>query len=148
MRLTRRGVRGRARAALALAAAVVSAGLVLTAAPPADPATSGTAVNVALDEWNLVPAQASVRPGRISFIVRNDGTLAHEFVVLRSDRHHHSLKTTAGRALETGRLGEIPTIPSGTSKRLTLTMPPGKYILLCNLLGHYQAGQYAALRVR
>lgn len=142
------GHSGRARAALALAAAVLSAGLVVMAAPPADPATSGTAVNVALDEWNLVPAQVTVRHGRISFVVRNDGTMAHEFVVLRSDRHHHSLKTKGGRAIEVGRLGEIPLIPIGTSKRLTLTVPAGKYVLLCNLLGHYQAGQYAALRVR
>jgi uncharacterized cupredoxin-like copper-binding protein len=45
-------------------------------------------------------------------------------------------------------LGEIPLIPSGASKRLTLRVSPGKYVLLCNLLGHYQAGQFAALRAR
>jgi uncharacterized cupredoxin-like copper-binding protein len=74
--------------------------------------------------------------------------MPHEFLVLRSDRHHHNLKVKGGRAVETGRLGEIPLIPSGTSKRLTLRVPPGRYVMLCNLLGHYQAGQYAALRVR
>lgn len=146
MRVTGQG--GRARSAIALATAVVSAGLVVTAASPADTATSGTAVSVTLEEWKLVPAQVIVRQGRISFVVRNDGTMDHEFVVLRSDVHHHSLKVTGGRAIEKGRVAEIPLIPSGVSKRLTLTVRPGKYVLLCNLIGHYQAGQYAALRVR
>jgi uncharacterized cupredoxin-like copper-binding protein len=109
---------------------------------------SGRVVSVALIEWKLVPGQVTVPAGRVSFVVRNDGTMAHEFLVLRSDRHHHSLKVKGGRAVETGRLGEIPQIPSGTSKRITLKVSPGRYIMLCNLLGHYQAGQYAALRVR
>ena len=140
---------GRARAALALAASVLSAGLVVIAAPPADTATSGkTVVAVVLDEWKLVPSQATVRPGRVTFVVRNDGSIVHELVVLRSDRHHHSLKVQGGKAVETGRLGRIPQVPSGVSRRLTLRLPAGRYVLLCNLLGHYQAGQFAALRVR
>jgi uncharacterized cupredoxin-like copper-binding protein len=126
----------------------LSAGLLAFTASPAETATSGSVVSVALTEWKLVPEQATVRPGRISFVVRNDGAMAHEFVVLRSDRHHHSLKVKEGKAVETGRLGEIPLIPSGASKRLTLRVSPGKYVLLCNLLGHYQAGQFAALRAR
>jgi uncharacterized cupredoxin-like copper-binding protein len=126
----------------------LSAGLLAFTASPAETATSGSVVSVALTEWKLVPEQATVRPGRISFVVRNDGAMAHEFVVLRSDRHHHSLKVKGGKAVETGRLGEIPLIPSGASKRLTLRVSPGKYVLLCNLLGHYQAGQFAALRAR
>ena len=146
MRVTR--PRGRARAALALAAAVSSAGLLAVTALPADTATSGNVVAVTLIEWKLVPGQITVRPGRVSFIVRNAGTMDHEFVVLRSDRHHHGLRVTGGKAVETGRLGEIPLIPSGASKRITLRVPAGKYVLLCNMLGHYQAGQYAALRVR
>ena len=137
----------RARAALALVAAVSSAGLMAITASPAETASNGV-VSVALVEWKLLPGQVTVRAGRVSFVVRNDGTMDHEFLVLRSDRHHHSLKVKGGMAVETGRLGEIPVIPSGTSKRLTLRLAPGRYVMLCNLLGHYQAGQYAALRAR
>jgi uncharacterized cupredoxin-like copper-binding protein len=145
MRMT--GHRGRARAALALAAAISSAGLLAITASPAETA-SGSAVSVALVEWKLLPGQVTVRAGRVTFVVRNEGTMDHEFLVLRSDRHHHSLKVKGGQAVETGRLGEIPKIPAGTSKRITLKVPRGKYIMLCNMLGHYQAGQYASLRVR
>lgn len=142
------GDRGRARIALALWASGLSAALVVIAAPPAGTATSGSVVSMALAEWSLAPKQVTARAGRISFVVRNDGAMLHEFVVLRSDRHHHSLKVRGGKAVETGRLGRIPQIPSGATKRLTLKLPAGKYVLLCNLLGHYQAGQFAALRVR
>lgn len=137
-----------ARAALALAASVLAAGLAAIAAPPADTATSGSVVSLALTEWKLTPRQVTVRPGRVAFVVRNDGTMVHEFVILRSDRHHHSLAVKGGKAVETGRVGQIPAIPNGGSKRLTLKLKAGKYVLLCNLLGHYQAGQFAALRVR
>jgi uncharacterized cupredoxin-like copper-binding protein len=126
----------------------MTAGLVAVTASPADTASSGNVVSVALVEWKLMPGQVTVRAGRVSFVVRNDGTMVHEFVVLRSDRHHHSLKVKGGRAVESGRLARIARIPRGTAKRLTLRVPPGRYVLLCNLLGHYQAGQFASLRAR
>jgi uncharacterized cupredoxin-like copper-binding protein len=136
------------RAALALGVAVGVVALLAGPAAPADNATSASVVSVALSEWKLEPGQVTVRGGRVSFMVRNDGTMAHEFLVLRSERHHHVLKVKGGKAVETGRLGRIPQIAVGESKRLSLKITPGKYVLLCNMLGHYQAGQYASLRVR
>ena len=70
------------------------------------------------------------------------------FVALRSDRRAGGLPVKGGKAVETGRRGELSQIASGASKRLVLRLQPGRYVLLCNLLGHYQAGQFAALRVR
>ena len=137
----------RGRAPVALATAVSSAVLVAITASAAETA-SGSQISVALVEWKLLPEQVTARAGRVTFVVRNDGTMDHEFVVLRSDRHHHSLVVKKGRAVETGRLGEIPLIPKGTTKQITLKVPRGKYVLLCNMLGHYQAGQYASLRAR
>jgi uncharacterized cupredoxin-like copper-binding protein len=122
--------------------------VVVIAAPPADTATSGATVSVVLDEWKLLPARAAVRAGRVTFVARNDGSMTHEFVVLRSDRRAGGLPVKGGKAVETGTRGELSQIASGVSRRLTLTLRPGRYVLLCNLLGHYQAGQFAALRVR
>ena len=141
-----RGAPGRAALALLVAGGTVA--LVPGPAAPADSATSASVVSVELSEWKLAPGRVSVRPGRVSFVVRNAGTMAHEFLVVRSDRHHHQLKVNGGKAVETGRLGRIPQIAPEESKRLTLKVTPGKYVLLCNMLGHYQAGQYASLRVR
>lgn len=126
----------------------MSAGLVVITAPPADTATPVATISVVLDEWKLVPTGRVVRAGRVTFVVRNDGRVTHEFVVIRSDRRAGALPLKSGRAVEAGRRGRIPQIASGVSRRLTLTLPRGRYVLLCNLLGHYQAGQSAALEVR
>lgn len=105
-------------------------------------------VGVVLSEWKVVPSSSSVPAGKVTFRVANRGTMEHEFVVLRTDRHHHVLPVKAAVAAETGRQGEISSIAPGKVRSLTLTLKPGKYVLICNLLGHYKAGQYAALRVR
>jgi len=139
---------GRARAALGLAACVSAAGLAVVVAPPAVTAASVATVPVVLDEWKLVPARTSVRARRVTFVVQNHGGMTHEFVVVRGDGRTARLAVKAGKAVETGRRGRIAQIGSGASKRLTLTLQPGKYVLLCNLLGHYQAGQSAVLVVR
>ena len=141
------GRTGRATLALAVAASAFSALLPSGTASAAE-AAAGRQVAVALDEWRLLPGQITARAGRVTFVVRNDGAMDHEFLVLRSDRHHHSLAVKNGRAVETGRLGKIPLIRKGTTRKITLKVPRGKYVLLCNMLGHYQAGQYASLRVR
>lgn len=105
-------------------------------------------VSVVLKEWKLTPSSASIRAGKVTFLVKNVGALAHEFVVLRTDAHHHALAVKGGEAVETGLKGEIAKIVPGQKRSLTLSLKPGKYVLLCNLLGHYKAGQFAALRVR
>ena len=111
-------------------------------------AQARSSVGVVLKEWKLIPSAATVRAGKVTFRVANRGTMEHEFVVLRTDRHHHVLPVKAAVAAETGRQGEISSIAPGKVRSLTLTLKPGKYVLICNLLGHYKAGQYAALRVR
>jgi uncharacterized cupredoxin-like copper-binding protein len=31
---------------------------------------------------------------------------------------------------------------------LTLTLPPGRYVLVCNLIGHYELGMHAGLTAK
>jgi len=40
--------------------------------------------------------------------------------------------------------GETPELRPGQRRRLTLRMRSGKYVLLCNLPGHYKAGRFQA----
>jgi len=119
-----------------------------TAGATAGGSQASSSVGVVLKEWKLVPSTSSVPAGKVTFRVVNRGTMEHEFVVLRTDRHHHVLPVKAAVAVETGRQGEISRIAPGKVRSLTLSLKPGKYVLICNLLGHYKAGQYAALRVR
>ncbi len=134
-----------ASVALSLLAAL-TVGLGTAGATPGG-AQGSSAVTVVLAEWTLVPSATALRAGKVTFRVRNDGAIEHEFVVLRTDSHHHALTVKKAVAVETGRQGEIPKIVPGQERSLTLSLKPGKYVLICNLLGHYKAGQFAALRV-
>ncbi len=134
------------RSLVAVAAVVIVGALVPLSAGARE--NKVPTVKMVLKEWTLTPSSTAVAAGQVSFVVRNIGGIPHEFVVLRTKRHHHALPMKAGQAAETGAVGEIEEIKPGQTQRLTLRLTAGKYVLLCNLPGHYKAGQYAALLVR
>ena len=141
----RTNTRSAAAGLAALAALTVGLG---TAGATAGRSQAPSLVGVVLTEWKLVPSSSSVRAGKVTFRVANRGTIAHELVVLRTDRRPGALAVKQARAVETGFKGKLANIAPGKVRSLTLSLKPGKYVLICNLLGHYKAGQYAALRVR
>ena len=82
-------------------------------------------------------------------MVKNVGKLEHEMVVMKTNIPAGKLPVNAkGRVPEKGVVGEAGDIKPGQTKKVTLTLKPGKYVLLCNLAGHYKAGQYAAFNVK
>ena len=129
-----------------LAASVLSIGA--GAASGASATTSVVAVKVKLDEMAITPSLVRVNPGKVTFDVKNAGTLPHEFVVLRTTLGAGKLPVANGKASETGHVGEIGDLAAGASKTLTLDLTKGHYLLVCNLAGHYQAGMRATLVVR
>ncbi|MFD8001973.1 sulfocyanin-like copper-binding protein [Streptomyces mirabilis] len=98
---------------------------------------------------------ATVRGGVVSLRVLNTGALTHEVVVLplRTGQGVGERSTGPdGRVSEAGSAGEVSRschagsgdgITPGSMAWTTLTLPPGRYELVCNLPGHYQAGAYA-----
>ncbi len=117
------------------------------AAAPAAPAAAAANVGITLDEFTLVPDTGLGRAGRVTFKVRNAGAIAHEFVVLRTTTPADGL-LKGKEADETGNVGEIGDVRPGATKALALTLRPGHYALVCNLPGHYVAGQHADFTVR
>ena len=43
--------------------------------------------------------------------------------------------------------GEIPDVEAGATKSADFELKPGKYVMFCNLPGHYAAGMYGTLTV-
>jgi uncharacterized cupredoxin-like copper-binding protein len=127
---------------LAVAVSIAAAG-----APGAGSHEAAARVSVRLREFKVVPSPAHAPAGRITFTVRNVGTIPHEFVVLRTNIAPAKLPKVGARAKEIGRVGKIRAFGRGQTRRLSLTLKPGKYVLLCNLPGHYAAGQFAGFRV-
>ena len=44
--------------------------------------------------------------------------------------------------------GEVEDIAAGKSKPLQVSLEPGKYVLICNLPGHYKSGMHSAFTVQ
>ncbi len=119
-------------------------------------------VEVALNEWEIVPSEAVVPAGLVTFIVTNEGTMVHELAIFHSDAEPGALPTLAdGSAdeavLEEGEVGEVENLAPGETVETVHRLPPGRYVLLCNVVdvvpggapvSHYALGMYTAFEVR
>jgi uncharacterized cupredoxin-like copper-binding protein len=119
------------------------------ATAPAAPAAAAPAhaSAVTLSEFNVAPKPTAVASGPVTFNVSNAGKVEHEFVVLKTSKPASDL-LKGGRADEAGNVGEIGSVKPGQTKALKLKLAAGHYALICNLPGHYAAGQYADLTVK
>lgn len=109
----------------------------------------------------LLPLTQTAREGTVTLELTNLGTRPHELLVYRlADGQQPGSRTVLGtdRISETGILGEVEPvctqpadldgIAAGNIARVTLTLTPGRYEVVCNLPGHYRAGMWATLIVR
>jgi len=125
--------------ALAVAAIVVSG---------VGAATTPTKVTVKLKEFKVIPSVTTVKAGKVTFVVSNVGKINHEMVVVKTIVPPGKLKENAEHEVsEKGSVGEA-VVDHGKTGRVTLTLKPGKYQLLCNLPSHYSAGQYIGFTVK
>ena len=99
----------------------------------------------------MIPSRNVVPAGKVTFVVSNIGKLEHEMVVVRTSRAPGALPVRGKKAEEAGSRGEVEEFRPPLADRLTLTLPPGKYVLICNLTdhgGHYKHGMFARLTLR
>jgi uncharacterized cupredoxin-like copper-binding protein len=127
------------RTCLVLVGALVAA----VVASPIGASESKTTVKIQLKEFKVLASPASAPHWFVMFEVRNTGKIRHEFVVLKTKVAPAKLPVKSGKAVETGRVGKIGALKlkPGAFRMLNLNLEAGKYVLLCNLPGHYQAGQ-------
>ncbi len=98
-------------------------------------------------EYAMTPEPTEISAGTVTFEVKNEGTLVHEMVVIKTDKGAANLGTD-GEADENGAVDEVADLPVGESKTLELDLTAGKYALVCNISGHYPAGMYADFTVK
>ena len=100
---------------------------------------------VTLKEMSIAGAPLRISSGSVTFQARNVGTVQHELVLFKGVE---PLKLKNFKGLEAGRwLGEVAELDPGKSGKVTLTLKPGKYLLACNVAGHYQLGMHRMLVV-
>jgi hypothetical protein len=126
-----------------------------------DEEAGGGTVNVSLREFSVSPDLKLIGAGTANFLAKNDGPAEpHEFVIVRTDLAPEALpmKTDgsfdpAGQGVQV--LDEIDELQVGEEKSLSLDLPAGKYVLLCNrvkeeaggIRAHYALGMHTAFTV-
>jgi uncharacterized cupredoxin-like copper-binding protein len=118
-------------------------------------------VLVRLDEFKVTPSRVSVKAGSVRFMVLNQGTEMHEFVVVKTDLSADELPTNEdgsfdeeGEGVEV--IDEIEDIEPHDLATLDVSLEAGHYIILCNRVeveedgeveSHFAMGMHADLQV-
>ena len=130
------------RATPLIGAALIAAALCITALALA----GGQTLSVKLTEYRVTPATHTIDAGKVTFSVKNAGTMEHELVVIRTTTKAAKLPIVHGKASQKGSVGTVTVAPKATTK-LTLTLKKGHYVLICNIGQHYMAGMRTDLTV-
>ena len=110
----------------------------------------------------LVAAVATAKAGDVTFVVKNNGTIEHEMLVLKTDTPFDKIPITdsgdppvpvtsgADKIDEADNVAETgdPNLQPGDTRTFTATgLTPGHYVLVCNIAKHYGLGMRAAFTV-
>lgn len=115
----------------------------------AAPGGAGTSVATALSEFKIQLAATNAPAGPVTFQLTNGGAVVHEFVVFKTALAVDKLPMEAsGAAVDETASGltvvnEVENIAVGATPSLTVDLPAGRYLLLCNVDTHYKAGMVA-----
>lgn len=113
--------------------------------------TASQSVDVVLDEWQVgVEDTGPLAGGGVTFLVRNDGLIPHALSVFATGADSKEVRVVYGRATvpPTTPTARTPELAPGGQHELTLLLPAGQYLLLCNLPAHYEAGMRTEFTVR
>ena len=119
-------------AALVLAVLATGGALALGRGQPDPTAARGGAIAVTLTDFRYHPQRISAPAGPLTFALRNEGALPHNFRLLRNGNE----------------VVQIHTLKPGATASVTRRVRPGIYRFLCPLQNHAELGMYGSLVVR
>ena len=109
--------------ALGIVAIVVASIAIVVSNNSASGSGGGAAVpsvNVTLSEFAITPADITVPPGKVNFVITNSGTLEHNF--------------------EIKGVAQTNNLKPGESQTLSVSLDAGHYDTLCTVAGHEGSG--------
>ena len=113
--------------------------------------TNARTVSATLSDSKIVLDQSTVPSGKITFNVKNAGTMVHEVVVLKTNVAADKIAPDPdepGKMSEDGSQGESGDLDPTQTKTFTLDLEPGNYVLICNQPAHYLLGMHIAFIVK
>ncbi|CAN5861655.1 hypothetical protein BH23ACT10_BH23ACT10_28230 [soil metagenome] len=118
-----------------------------------EPAADATEVTVELDEWTVAPMPDTVPAGAVELTAVNVGQAPHEMVIVKAPASGELAVDEDGAVDEDALgadalIGEVEGLKSGEQGSLSVDLPAGDYVLLCNLVhvdgpiteSHYKFG--------
>ena len=109
-------------------------------------------VEVSLTEFKVEPRTDTGKAGGITFKASNDGAIEHALYVFKTDLPIDQLPVQDGKVPEDAAgakfIGEIEELEAGKTIAATFDLAAGKYALICNITGHYEAGMFAGFTVK
>jgi uncharacterized cupredoxin-like copper-binding protein len=134
-------------------AGLVAAGLCAALVLPAcgGSAHGGPRLGIAERDFRIALARTTVEAGPVELQIANRGPVEHELLVIRDDGRPLPLRAS-GLSLDEDRLGgrllvNVEAQAAGSHTDVALDLARGRYVLVCNMAGHYQSGMHAELVV-
>jgi uncharacterized cupredoxin-like copper-binding protein len=134
------------RLSLALLVGLALTVAACSSAPEPIPADVDIAVH--MKEYKVELSVDTVKAGPVKLGVRNEGTLEHAFELIKTDLPFDKLPTADSKAKEDGLVKQVKSLGVGKVAVVSATLAAGKYVIICNVAGHYQLGMKAAVTVQ
>ena len=109
-------------------------------------------VNVTERDFGIT-APARLGTGRVTLRVHNAGPDMHELLIARVGGDAPLPLRRDGLTVDEDRiqaavLGNLEPHPPGVTRDLAVDLTPGRYVLFCNMYGHYRGGMHMQLVVQ
>lgn len=104
---------------------------------------------VTMKDYRVELNVTTLKAGTVKIGIKNAGGMEHSFELIKTDLPFDKLQmdTGAAKAREDGLVKQVKSIAVGKVSTLTAELAAGKYVVICNVAGHYQLGMRAALTV-
>jgi uncharacterized cupredoxin-like copper-binding protein len=120
-------------------------------APPTSVPSSPGPLVVVEHDFALATNTSTVAAGSVAFSVTNQGPSSHELLAFRTDLPEDQLPLGPDGRINEDALPKVldtnTDLPAGTQRQLSDSLAPGRYVLVCNLPGHYKLGMHTVITV-
>lgn len=118
-------------------------------------AASGSAtLTIKMGDFSFTPQNASAKAGTTTIEAPNEGSVEHELVLFKTNMSPAKLPTDSSGGVDEEKMdqvaeegGEVSDVEAGKTKSGKFQLTPGRYVMFCNLPGHYAQGMYGTLTV-
>lgn len=104
-------------------------------------------VIVEMKDYSVNLSVATMKAGTVKFAIKNVGAMEHQFDLLKTDLPFDKLPIDGAlaKAKEDGLVKQVKSIGIGKVAVVTADLAAGRYVIICNVAGHYQLGMRASL---